>query len=59
VRAHFANTFKTVIPRSVRLSEAPSHGMPIAKYDPSSRANRAYDELAEELIGGIRTEVPA
>ncbi len=59
VRAHFANTFKTVIPRSVRLSEAPSHGLPIAKYDPSSRANRAYDELAEELIAGSRTEVPA
>jgi chromosome partitioning protein len=59
VRAHFTNTFKTVIPRSVRLSEAPSHGLPIAKYDPSSRANRAYDELAEELIAGSRTEVPA
>jgi chromosome partitioning protein len=59
VRSHFANTFKTVIPRSVRLSEAPSHGLPIAKYDPSSRANRAYDELAEELIAGSRTEVHA
>jgi chromosome partitioning protein len=59
VRAHFANTFKTVIPRSVRLSEAPSHGLPIARYDPSSRANRAYDELAEELVAGSRTEVPA
>jgi chromosome partitioning protein len=59
VRAHFANTFKTVIPRSVRLSEAPSHGLPIAKYDPSSRANHAYDELAEELIAGSRTEVHA
>jgi chromosome partitioning protein len=59
VRAHFANTFRTVIPRSVRLSEAPSHGLPIAKYDPSSRASRAYDELAEELIAGSRTEVLA
>jgi chromosome partitioning protein len=59
VRAHFGNTFRTVIPRSVRLSEAPSHGLPIAKYDPSSRANRAYEELAEELIAGTRTEVPA
>ena len=59
VRSHFANTFKTVIPRSVRLSEAPSHGLPIARYDPSSRANRAYEELAEELIAGSRTEVPA
>jgi chromosome partitioning protein len=59
VRAHFSNTFRTVIPRSVRLSEAPSHGLPIARYDPSSRANRAYDDLAEELITGTRTEVPA
>ncbi len=59
VRAHFANTFKAVIPRSVRLSEAPSHGLPIAQYDPSSRASRAYDELAQEVIAGTRTEVPA
>ncbi|MEX2246360.1 MAG: AAA family ATPase [Dehalococcoidia bacterium] len=58
VRAHFKNTFKTVIPRSVRLGEAPSHGLPIARYDPSSRATRAYDELAKELIAGTRTEVP-
>ena len=59
VRAHFANTFKTVIPRSVRLSEAPSHGLPIAQYDPSSRASRAYDDLAQEVIAGTRTEVTA
>ena len=59
VRAHFSNTFKTIIPRSVRLSEAPSHGLPIGQYDPSSRASRAYDELAGELIAGTRTEVPA
>ena len=57
VRSHFANTFKTVIPRSVRLSEAPSHGLPIARYDPSSRASKAYDELAEELIAGSRAGV--
>ena len=59
VRKHFSNTFKTVIPRSVRLSEAPSHGLPISKYDPASRASRAYDDLAEEVIAGSRTEVPA
>jgi chromosome partitioning protein len=57
VRAHFANTFRTIIPRSVRLSEAPSHGLPIAQYDPSSRANKAYDDLAEEVIGGAVHEV--
>jgi cellulose biosynthesis protein BcsQ len=59
VRKHFANTFKTIIPRSVRLSEAPSHGLPIALYDASSRANKAYEELARELIasggGGAMT----
>jgi chromosome partitioning protein len=59
VRNHFSNTFKAVIPRSVRLSEAPSHGLPINQYDPTSRASRAYDDLAEELIAGTRTEVPA
>jgi chromosome partitioning protein len=59
VRNHFKNTFKTVIPRSVRLSEAPSHGIPISTYDPASRASRAYDDLAEEVIAGSRTEVPA
>ena len=59
VRAHFPNTFRTIIPRSVRLSEAPSHGLPIAKYDPGSRANRAYEELADEILAGTRTEVPA
>lgn len=52
VRSHFSNTFKTIIPRSVRLSEAPSHGLPIAKYDPSSRASKAYEEFAQELIAG-------
>jgi len=57
VRSHFSNTFKTVIPRSVRLSEAPSHGLPIARYDPSSRASKAYDDLAEELIA--HSEIPA
>jgi chromosome partitioning protein len=53
VRTHFANTFRTIIPRSVRLSEAPSHGLPIAQYDPSSRANKAYDDLAHEVIAGM------
>ncbi len=59
VRTHFVNTFRTVIPRSVRLSEAPSHGLPIAQYDPASRGTRAYDDLAAELIAGSRTEAPA
>lgn len=50
VRRHFPNTFRAVIPRSVRLSEAPSHGMPINVYDVRSPAAEAYGELADELL---------
>jgi chromosome partitioning protein len=52
VRRHFPDrTFETVIPRSVRLSEAPSHGMPVLEYEPTSRGAGAYADLAQELIG--------
>jgi chromosome partitioning protein len=51
VRARYPEkTFQTVIPRNVRLSEAPSHGMPITQYDPTSRGGVAYQELTKELI---------
>lgn len=50
VRNHFANTFETVIPRSVRLSEAPSHGLPINQYAASSPAALAYSAFADEVI---------
>jgi chromosome partitioning protein len=43
-------TFITVIPRNVRLSEAPSYGQPISQYDPLSRGAQAYQELAKEVI---------
>ncbi len=61
VRQHFSQTFRTIIPRSVRLSEAPSHGMPINVYDPRSPAAEAYDALAEEFLAGSRSraEVPS
>ena len=42
--------FKTVIPRNVRLSEAPSHGKPVIAYDPSSKGSQAYLSLAGEII---------
>ena len=42
--------FDTVIPRNVRISEAPSHGMPVLTYDPSCAGSKAYHELAKELI---------
>jgi len=51
VRRHFPRrTFETVIPRSVRLSEAPSHGKPVLEYEPTSRGAGAYADLAQELL---------
>ncbi len=51
VRRHFPErTFQTVIPRSVRLSEAPSYGKPVLEYEPTSRGASAYADLAQELI---------
>lgn len=50
IRQHFAGkVFDTVIPRNVRLSEAPSHGLPVLMYDISSRGAEAYLELAQEI----------
>jgi len=52
IRTHFKReTFATVIPRNVRLSEAPSHGKPIILYDITSRGAISYMELAKEIIG--------
>ena len=51
VRAHFGNrVFRTVIPRNVRLSESPSHGLPIILYDIKSRGAISYMELAQEIL---------
>ena len=50
VRKHFpGKVFATVIPRNIRLAEAPSHGVPVTVYDRSSRGARAYKEMAEEM----------
>lgn len=55
VRGNFGNrVFKTVIPRNVRLSESPSHGLPIILYDIKSRGAISYMELAREIIGNGR-----
>ncbi|PWI56816.1 ParA family protein [Sulfoacidibacillus thermotolerans] len=43
--------YHTIIPRNVRLSEAPSHGKPILQYDPKSRGAEVYLDLAKEVIG--------
>ncbi len=58
VRAHF-RVFETVIPRNVRLSEAPSHGKPALLYDASSRGAQAYLALTRELLEGLATKEPA
>lgn len=50
VRGHFPQTFGTIIPRSVRLSEAPSHGKSIFSYDQGGRSATAYDAVASELL---------
>lgn len=51
VKKYFADkVYKTVIPRNVRLSEAPSHGQPIQYYDHSSKGANAYNDLAKEIL---------
>ncbi|OGO25889.1 MAG: sporulation initiation inhibitor Soj [Chloroflexi bacterium RBG_16_51_16] len=60
VKRHFPNqVFTSVIPRSVRLAEAPSYGLPISEYAPSSMGAEAYDALARELLKGDGVLVPA
>jgi chromosome partitioning protein len=60
VRTHFgAQVFQTVIPRNVRLSESPSHGVPVLLYDPTSRGARAYRALAQEVLAVRDEDAPA
>ncbi|MEA5039796.1 MAG: ParA family protein [Clostridiaceae bacterium] len=55
VKKYFGNkVYKTVVPRNVRLSEAPSHGLPILAYDRSSRGAEAYTAVAEEFLKNNR-----
>lgn len=50
LKNHFPNKlFQTMVPRNVRLAEAPSYGQPISQYDPRSRGARAYEALAREV----------
>ena len=52
VKSHLnQRVFNTLIPRNIRLAEAPSYGMPINIYDAKSAGAEAYMSLAEELIG--------
>ncbi len=55
LRSFFGSqVFQTVIPRNVRLAEAPSHGKPILQYDPASRGAVSYVQLAEEVIANAK-----
>ncbi len=54
-----AEVFKTVIPRSIRLAEAPSFGKPILTYDPRSRGAEAYIKLAKEILASEQASRPS
>ena len=57
VKTHFPDkVYKTIIPRNVRLSEAPSFGMPALYFDPHSRGSRAYQELTKEILKKYRNQ---
>ncbi len=47
--------FNTVVPRNVRISEAPSYAVPVLEYDPASKGSQAYRQLATELVARIET----
>jgi chromosome partitioning protein len=51
--------YRTVIPRNVRLAEAPSHGKPVALYDPRSRGTEAYFEMTGEFLARNKMETPS
>jgi chromosome partitioning protein len=59
VRKFFPDrVFQTIIPRSIRLAEAPSYGLPITVYAPTSSAARAYANLAREILNQDGKSVP-
>jgi chromosome partitioning protein len=56
--SHFGDkVYRTVIPRNVRLAEAPSHGLPVVRYDRSSRGSAAYQALAQEIVNKLDKSV--
>jgi len=62
VRKHFGDkAFKSVIPRSVRISEAPSYGKPVIYYDPTAKGSKAYMEIVDEILitEGLKEKVGA
>ena len=60
VKRYFEDkVYKTIIPRNIKLSEAPSYGMPITVYDPKSKGAKCYEKLAREFIKKNEEEVKA
>lgn len=60
LKGHFGDmVFTTVIPRNIKLSESPSHGLPVILYDPESRGSIAYTQLSRELIARNRRKKPS
>jgi len=59
VNRHFPEqAFKAVVPRSIRLAEAPSYGLPVSVYAPGSTGAKAYENLARELLKGDMLKTP-
>jgi chromosome partitioning protein len=59
VNRHFPEqAFKSVVPRSIRLAEAPSYGLPVSAYAPGSSGAQAYESLAREVLVGDGVQVP-
>jgi len=59
VNRHFPEqAFKSVVPRSIRLAEAPSYGLPVSAYSPGSSGARAYKALAREVLDGDGAQIP-
>lgn len=57
VKRYFGDkVYKTVIPRNIKLSEAPSFGMPISLYDPKSKGSRCYEKLAKEVLNNTKKQ---
>jgi chromosome partitioning protein len=60
VNRHFPEqAFQSVVPRSIRLAEAPSYGLPVSAYAPGSTGAQAYENLAREVLVGDGVQVPA
>ena len=59
VNSHFPEqAFKSVVPRSIRLAEAPSYGLPVSAYAPGSTGAQAYEGLAREVLTGDGVQIP-